>query len=498
VPFCSVFGDGGARAGSANTPDFTGLFWSERRDLNPGPPVPQTGALTGLRYAPTGKVSIATIGVSRNKLDKPGVSSLVRQPTSTDRGPHQSPQLRPATLANRSLISDTGARAPRLVRGRGMATGKITKTVVDGLAPRSMLWDTALVGFGVRRQTRDAFYLVRYRVAGRQRFLTIGRHGPFTVDEARREARRLLGVVAGGVDPATAKAEANRRLAETFGSEVERYLAWKRQGMKPRAHEEITRHLVRHGKPLSELPLAEIDRRTIAKRLGEIETASGPVARNRVRSSLSAFFAWAIREGLVETNPVSGTGKASETSRDRVLSERELTAVWAALDFSQFGEIVRLLILTGQRREEIGSLRWSEIDRDRIVLPPGRTKNRREHIIPLSPAAREILDRQPRRDERDLIFGIGAGGFSGWSDCKAGLDARVSIAPFRLHDLRRTAATLMADRLGVLPHVIEAVLNHVSGHKGGVAGIYNRARYEAEARDALERWAEFVGKITSA
>jgi len=369
--------------------------------------------------------------------------------------------------------------------------GKITKTAVERLQPGELLWDTAVVGFGARRQRRDAFYLLRYRLNGRQRFLTIGRHGsPWTPDTARGEAKRMLGIVAARGDPATER----QRSAETFGPEVERYLERKRAAMKPRAYTEVERHLLNHAKPLAKLGLAEIDRRAIALRLAEVELASGPVARNRVRSSLSAFFAWAIREGLAEINPVAGTGKASEAVRERVLSEGELAAIWAALGEDQFGEIVRLLILTGQRREEIGGLRWSEVDFDRglIALPPERTKNKRLHELPLSSAARAVLERQPRRSERDLVFGLRQGGFSGWSDRKARLDACVPMASWRLHDLRRTAATMMADRLGVLPHIVEAILNHVSGHRAGVAGIYNRARYLDAMRDALERWADHV------
>src|SRR5262245_7905630 len=125
----------------------------------------------------------------------------------------------------------------------------------------------------------------------------------------------------------------------------------------------------------------------IAIRLAEIEAGSGPAARNRVRSSLSAFFNFAVREGLIEVNPVAGTGKADELrSRDRLLSQPELTAVLSALGEDQFGDIVRLLVLTGQRRDEIGGLRWSEVDFDRglIVLPPARTKNKRLHELPLS------------------------------------------------------------------------------------------------------------------
>jgi integrase len=122
-----------------------------------------------------------------------------------------------------------------------------------------------------------------------------------------------------------------------------------------------------------------------------------------------------------------------------------------------------------------------------------RTKNKRLHELPLSQQARAILERQSRREDRDLIFGLGQGGFSGWSDCKAALDERLKLkADWRLHDLRRTAATIMVDKLGVLPHIVEAILNHVSGHRAGVAGIYNRAKYEADMRQALGRWADHV------
>jgi integrase len=217
-----------------------------------------------------------------------------------------------------------------------------------------------------------------------------------------------------------------------------------------------------------------------------------------------------VTEGLLDANPVQGTAKLDEGgSRERVLTQQELAELWSVLDAEpnpQFADIVRLLILTGQRREEVGSLRWSEVEGDRVILPPERTKNSRQHEVPLSRLAKTILARQPKRKGRDYIFGIGEAGFSGWSDCKARLDEALLAArrkanrkakamlDWRLHDLRRTAATGMAE-LGVAPHIIEAVLNHVSGHKAGVAGIYNRARYTAEMRDALERWADHVAAL---
>src|SRR5260370_27845695 len=175
--------------------------------------------------------------------------------------------------------------------------GKVTKTAVERLGVGQLLWDQSLNGFGARRQRRHVFYLLRYRLNGRQRFITIGRHGsPWTPDTARTEARRLLGLVAARNDPAKERI----RPAETLGAEIERYLDRKRASLKPRSIDGVQRHLLIQSKPLHRLRLAEIDRRTIALRLAEIETASGPVARNRVRSSLSAFFTFAIREGLLE------------------------------------------------------------------------------------------------------------------------------------------------------------------------------------------------------
>jgi integrase len=391
--------------------------------------------------------------------------------------------------------------------------GKVTKSTVERLQPNSVLWDTTLVGFGARRQLRHVHYLLRYRINGHQKFISIGRHGMWTPDTARTEAQRLLGLVAARIDPASERA----RRAETFGAEVERYLTSRRSALKARSITAIHRHLVVYAKPLHPLPLNKIDRRTIALRLGEIERASGGPSRNRFRSSLSAFFAWAIREGLTEINPVVGTGKANEgNGRDRVLSETELAQLLSQMGTDDFSDIVRLLVLTGQRREEIGGLRWSEVDlrRELIVLGPDRTKNRRLHELPLSKQALDILDRRRMPYVIGVIVNRGRGighnkqgighnkrgewvwgrRFTAWSKSKEILDRRLPGLNYRLHDLRRTAATHMAE-LGVLPHIIEAILNHVSGHKSGVAGIYNRARYEGEMRSALQLWGNYVDRL---
>jgi integrase len=284
---------------------------------------------------------------------------------------------------------------------------------------------------------------------------------------------------------------------DTFGVVVDRYLERKRASLKPKSFTESTRYLRVLSAPLAKLGLGQIERRKVAILLGEIETTSGAVSRNRARSALSAFFSWCITEGLLDINPVAGTARANENgSRERVLTRDELRAMWRSLGDDSFSDIVRLLLLTGQRRTEIGGLQWSEIDlaRRMIVLPASRTKNKRAHELPLSRQALEILSGCPRRNGTDFIFSDN--GNLDYDRAKIALDARVGIAEWKIHDLRRTCATGMSE-LGVLPHIVEAVLNHQSGHKSGVAGIYNRARYADEMRSALQRWADHVEQITS-
>jgi integrase len=200
---------------------------------------------------------------------------------------------------------------------------------------------------------------------------------------------------------------------------------------------------------------------------------------------------------LIDSNPVIGTARNQERPRDRVLEPAELRLIWSALGSDDFGNIIKLLALTGQRAGEIAGLRWSEVRDDLIVLPGERTKNHRLHTVPLTIAVWAILDAQPRRPGRDLVFGNGEGPFSGWSSCKERLDARIAAANGKAlphwtpHDLRRTAATMMAE-LGIQPHIVECVLNHASGFRAGVSGTYNRALYEPEKRQALDMWADHL------
>ena len=373
-----------------------------------------------------------------------------------------------------------------------MALGNINATMITRLLPGETVWDgghrSAVVGFGVRRQRRDAVYIVKARLHGQQKFLTIGRHGRWTPVGARREAKRLLGLIASGRDPAAGSD------APTLGAAARLFLERQARRLRPRSLVEVKRHLLVYAKPLHGLRVTKLDRRAIAARLSAIETANGASVRNRVRASLSALLKWCIHEGWIDLNPVTATAKAADSpSRDRVLTNAEIKALWGALRDNQFGAIFKLLLLTAQRRTEIGHLKWAEVDFDRalIELPPERTKNKRRHEIPLSAPALAILRAQPRISGRDAVFGFdSAAGFTNWDAVKQELSASAKLTvPWRLHDLRRTAATRMIN-LGVLPHVVEAVLNHYDGHRSGVAQVYNRSTYGPEKAAALSRWAD--------
>lgn len=376
-----------------------------------------------------------------------------------------------------------------------LTQAKIATLSLPKGATDKIFFDDKIPGFGLRiREGGSRKWVLHYRRGSIQRRLTLGPLGVLTLEEARRKAAKALVGVDEGRDPATEKATNRAAAALTFAAVVEDYLTARAKDMKPRSHAECSRHLRKLWKAMHGVPLGAVNRSIIAAHMRKIEENSGPAAANRARSTLSAMFGWAMGEGLCELNPVIGANKATEgKTRERVLLDNELAAVWKMAPANDYGRIVRLLMLTGQRREEIGSLRWPEIDKAEklIRLPAERTKNGRAHGVPLSRLALSVLDECDEHDDRDLIFGTGEGGFSGWSKAKAALDDACGVKGWTLHDLRRTAATRMAD-LGVQPHVIEAVLNHVSGHKGGVAGIYNRSTYEPEKRAALDMLATYV------
>jgi integrase len=362
-------------------------------------------------------------------------------------------------------------------------------------------FDSALAGFGyrLRRSGNEVrrSWIVQYRRAGASRRLLLGSAEVLSADQARGAAKQVLAKIALGEDPQADKA--SRRAADKFtvAALAEEFLAAKDGTTRPRTFVEACRYL-RGGyfKPLHAMPIDQVERRDVAARLLAIARESGPTTAARARATLSELFAWAIGQGLLDHNPVVGTNRPkTPPPRDRVLDDGKLAAVWNGAGDDDFGRIVRLLILTGQRRTEVGGMRWQEIDRTKATwtIPAGRAKNGREHTLPLTPLALDIIASAPRIVGRDYLFGPRAAGFTSWNRPKQMLDARLGdqIKPWTLHDLRRTCATRMCD-LGVAPHVVEQILNHQSGHRAGVVGVYNKSRYEAEVKAALALWSDHL------
>jgi integrase len=370
-----------------------------------------------------------------------------------------------------------------------------TLSLGDGEADR--IWfDDEVPGFGLRiRKTGSRTWVYQYKVQRRTKRVVIGKASAIKLAKAREIASDYHARVRQGGDPLTEKRVQIERASHTFGPLAEQYLERRKTALRPRSWTATALYLQRHAAPLHTLPVDSVDLRTIAGLLGRIEKTTGPVAANRCRAALSSMFSWAMREGLAQSNPTLNTNKREEHPRDHVLTNDEIRHVWAAAK-GAYGDVVKLLILTGQRREEIGALRWDEVDLDRGVITLGRerTKNNRADEIPLSATALATLSARSQSPKYEFVFGRRPLG--SWSRSKRALDASMGdrVRPWHLHDLRRTAATGMAD-IGVQPHIIEAVLNHQSGHKAGIAGIYNRSSYTKDKAEALARWDRHVTSI---
>ena len=386
----------------------------------------------------------------------------------------------------------------------------------------AVFFDDDVKGFGVRVKPSGArSYIMAWKVGGEHRRITIGSITDIDFGKAKNRAKDIKADVRRGEDPVAALKNAKLATAQTFEATALRFLDTLRERYRPRAFKEIERHLRKHASHLNKRPVSKVTRHDVSAVIELVTKNSGAVTANRVRTSLSTFYSWCLQRGHADSNPVIGTEKNREQSRDRVLTPSELRLIWNVLGDDQYGDIVKLLMLTGQREREIGDLSHSEINETLIILPAERTKNGRPHVVPLAPIALKAIERQ-KQGERVLIFGRGEGGFSGWSKSKERLDERVTeanggkpIPHWTLHDLRRTFATYaggglpahmleklpkqekdLARGLGIPPHVIEAVLNHVGAHKAGVAGVYNRSSYEREKRQALDLWADHLTAIT--
>jgi len=389
---------------------------------------------------------------------------------------------------------------------------KLTKDAVTALSlppgkTDHFEWDEALPGFAVRLRGKTKTWVVQFRVGAQQRRESLGDVRKVTLEDARKIARQRFAQVELGVDPAAERARAHAATL-TLAVVSNRYLEARKDVMRPNTYKAAERYFRVHWKPLHPRPIegaAKIGRADVAARLQELIKQHGRTSAARARDYLSALYSWSMKEGLCEANPVLATNDPTtgRLPRDRVLSDNEIRIIWNACQDDNFGRIVKLLLLTGCRREEIGALkRDSEINFDTSVLtiPGSRTKNHRTLELTLPQVAIDLLRSAPRLDGQQYVFATrGRGPFSGWSVAKLQLDSRIILATgqrlprWTLHDLRRTMRSGLG-RLGVPPHVAELAINHV---RGGVQAIYDRYTYQAEIARALALWADRVRTLVA-
>lgn len=391
-------------------------------------------------------------------------------------------------------------------------------------------WDSQTRGLGLRVSsagTRSWVMLLRVLKDGRwvQQRLTLGQYPGTSLAQAREKAREAKSLAKEGEDPGATLRETKAAKVEdsrnTFAVVREEFLAKYRgrNNRRPAASTLAELRRVLESDAFASWraqPLAKVTRRDVLDVLDTFMERGAEVMANRTLAYLSMLFGWSVDRGIIRTSPTEGIKRpGTEQSRARVLTLDEMRAIWLATAPTQadkgdlFTSIVRVLMLTGQRRDEVAGMRWSEIDvaAQLWTLPASRTKNHREHLVPLTAPVLTILEerrheQKTMRFKTDLVFtsGIVKPGndlrhFSGWSRSKARLDERIQLAPWTLHDLRRTLVTRMAEDLRIAPHIIEAIVNHVSGTRSGVAGVYNRALYLDERRAALSDWSDYVMQL---
>jgi integrase len=354
-------------------------------------------------------------------------------------------------------------------------------------------------------------WAVRYRLHGKAHKLTIGTDAAFDLAEARDEAHKALRMVAKGIDPIAAQRKQDE-MGQTDFESVAREFIVRHAKPRNRAWAETARLIglrasgddlvvIEDGlvKQWGKRRLADIRRDEIIAVLDDIVDRGAPYVANRTLAALRKMFNWALPRYRLAESPCKGVEPpGEEESRDRVLSNDELRRVWlAAGNLGCFGPVIKLLILTGQRRDEVAAMEWSELDFERKlwVLPPGRVKNKNGHTVPLSTAALEIIEGL-KRSKGKCVFSTthGRSSVSGFGDAKARLDKLSGVKGWRLHDIRRTVASGMAGLKVALP-VIEKVLNHSSGSFRGIVGVYQRHEFADEKREALDAWAAHVERL---
>lgn len=429
---------------------------------------------------------------------------------------------------------------------KNVLTAKSVETAKPDPKGRVEIPDAGLPGLYLVVQPSGAkSWAYRYRIEGKPKKLTVGPvllkreagevegdiafGSPMTLSEARRAARRAIQLVAEGIDPSGAKktakekqkveAERQRNTVEFLASEfIQRYA-------KPnnRSWAEKERQFKSEINPVwGHRDIASISKRDVIELLDAIIDRGSSVTANRVLATLKTYFGWLVERDVLMSSPAVGIAKpTAEKSRDRILTDDELRRVWLVAGGFEypFGDFWRLLLLTGQRRNEVAGMFRNELtlnaEHPEWTIPGARTKNGKAHVVALAPAAVSILSGLPEIGEKGYVFTTtGETPISGFSRSKDRFDAAileaakkeaidadtdpddVMIEPWTLHDLRRTMASGMA-RIGISLPVIERCLNHVSGSFAGIVGVYQRHEFRDETRAAFIAWADFVQDLVN-
>lgn len=382
----------------------------------------------------------------------------------------------------------------------------LRRVTADG-QDRIEVWDGKTPGFGVRvSKTGTKTFILLYRHRGRARRLSLGRWPIVSLSTARKKARAALQALDVGRDPAVDHRlddDASFRFDAVVRDFVERHCVQHNRASTAKETERLlTKHFV---KSWGQRDIRDIRQADINAVIDGLVKAGTPSEANHALGVAKTLFAWCTDRDMLSADPCAKVRKpAKQGKRSRVLNEEELKKLWRALpeEGFPFGHLAQLLILTAQRRGEVAQMQWPQLDfANRVwTIPAHVAKNKREHVLPLSDLAIEVLERVPRLNETYVFPARGNDDatVSGFSKSKLRLEAAIGADDWTLHDLRRTTATFLA-KLGTPPHVIERILNHVSGPAfSGVAGIYNRHPYLDEMRIALQQWGERVRRFTSA
>jgi integrase len=374
------------------------------------------------------------------------------------------------------------------------------------------IWDKERTGLGLRlRRLKDGtssktFYAM-YRFGGQKIRQPLGDVSAYTLDDARNRAYELRKAVADGNDPRVLKAakvamSVKASTLPTFLDYAKAYLARRAKDLAANTLRERTRYLTGpHCELFHKLRLDQIDKATVAPQINVLEQDRSANVALFARVALADMFKLAVADGLIDVNPVEGTRtpQASSEGRERTLSDGELGSLWnACAGDDDYSKIIRLAILLGGRRQEIGGMEDEELDDAGLwTLPADRAKTDKDLLLPLPPVALEIVRSVPRREGRKHIFGGSRkNGFTRWSEMKRKLDARLPLKPWQLRDLRRTLITGMHD-LGIEPHIVKSITNHSLADDDSRGSDvhnkhYNKAKYLAQKTEALRRWANHV------